>query len=252
MQRNIPAYQVVALFIAILLLPAVLLGQSKGLASRGTANFRFRYDRSVRAEDIRKIGKEMEAAYIDCSGRLGLSLHRKVDVYAFSSPGRFRTDSRSGVYDDAAIRDGKIYLSVGAVLKSDTSRSNPIARSVSEAILNELKWCPRWVAEIYGIYAGRDLSRFGSPAQLTASTFSDLSEDYARAVNSKDLTEVHAKLAATARFFVDRYGEKKLERLYLQFVRPATLDDAFEAAFGEKLPVIEKAWAAALRSPSKG
>ncbi|TLY32524.1 MAG: hypothetical protein E6K56_03090 [Ignavibacteria bacterium] len=67
-----------------------------------------------------------------------------------------------------------------------------------------------------------------------------------------DLREMNAKLAATARFLIDRYGEKKLEYLYSQFKRGVPLEDAFEATFGEKMSVIEKAWAASLRSPPKG
>ena len=252
MHRNLSRTTMFGLFIALALMPVVSAGQLKGLATRMTANFYLRFDRNVPAEDIRRIGKQLEHAYAEYRGRLGASFRRKIDVYAFSSAGRYRSESRSVVYDDADIRDGKIFLYVPAVLASDTALRNPAARVVSESILEEFKWCPKWLAEVYGIYAGMDLSRFGSPAQLTASTFSDLTEDYARAEHLKDLNEIRAKLAATARFLIDRYGERRTERLYLQFQQPVTLEEAFEAAFGEKMPVIEKAWAAALRSPPKG
>ncbi len=241
---------------AVLILWAVFsntsTGQLKGLASRSTDNFRYRYDRNVRERDIRKIGTQMEALLAEYSARLGVTLRRKVDVYAFSTPERYRSDSKSSVYDDASFRDGKIYLDVAAVMKADTSQSSPLARIVSDAILNELKWCPRWVAEIYGIYAGKDLDRFGPPAPVRSASFSDLTEDYARADNPKDLSEIHARLAVTARFLIDRYGAQKLEQMYRHFARPSTLDAVFEAAFGEKIPVIEKAWSEALRSPPKG
>jgi hypothetical protein len=240
------------LLILIGLFCAASTGQIKGLATRTTDNFRFRYDRNVRDPDIRKVGKLLQVLLAEYSGRLGIPLRRKVDVYAFSTSGRYQSDSKSSVYDDASFRDGKIYLNVSAVLKADTSQSNPLARVVSDAILNELKWCPRWVAELYGMYAGKDLDRFGTPAQTRGASFSDLTEDYARADNPKDLAEIHAKLAATVRFLVDRYGQQKVEQMYRHFSRPSTLDNVFESAFGEKMPVIEKAWSEALRVPPKG
>jgi hypothetical protein len=252
MLRRISAITIFLLSLALILPAGNISGQTKGLLSRNTANFRFRYDKNVSAEDIRKIGKELELAYTAYAERLGQSFHRKVDVYGFSSAARFRSESHSAAYDDGDIRDGKLYFNVGVVLKCDTAVRDPISRVAAEAILGEIKWCPRWLAEVYGIYAGKDITRFGPPAALNSSSFSDLTEDYARAENSRDLLEIHAKLALTARFLVDRYGERKVELMFLQFRRPLTVEEAFEAAFGEKLPVIEKAWAAALRSPPKG
>jgi hypothetical protein len=252
MPPKMPAMTILSLCALVALLPVTSAGQAKGLISKSTANYRVRYDKNVSSDDIRKLGKQLENAYTEYSGRLGTSFHRKVDVYGFSSASRFRSDSHSGVYDDGDLRDGRLYFNVSTVMKCDTAVRDPVSRVVSEAILGEIKWCPRWLTEIYGIYAGKDISRFGPPAALNSSTFSDLMEDYARAESPKDQVEVHARLAATARFLIERYGEKKVEQLYLQFRRPLTVEDAFEAAFGEKFPVIEKAWAAALRSPPKG
>jgi hypothetical protein len=234
------------------LLPGTAGGQGRGLVSRTTDNFRIRSDKNVRPQDIRKIGRQLEYAYAICRDRLGASLQRKIDVYAFSSGDRYRAESRSKVYDDGAFRDGKIFFDADAALRCDTAQSNPFARVVAEAILDEFKSCPRWLAEVYGICAGRDLSRFGPPAQLTASTFSDLTEDYARAETPEEMTEVYAKLASTARFLIGRYGVRKIEQMYTQFRRAVTLEEAFEAAFGEKMPVIEKAWAESLKSHAKG
>ena len=252
MLRRIQGINIFMAALAPVFLAGSLAGQTKGLASRTSTNYRLWYDKNVSAEDIKKLTKQLELAYAQYSGRLGVSFHKKVDVYGFSSPGRFRSESRSGVYDDGDIRDGKLYFNVGDVLKCDTALRDPVSRVVSEAILGEIKWCPKWLAEVYGIYAGKDIQRFGPPAASNSSSFSDLTEDYARAENPKDLVEVRAKLAATARFFIDRYGEGKVEKMFLQFKRPLTVDEAFEAAFGEKMPVIEKAWAAALKSPPKG
>lgn len=252
MRRKVPGIAIFALLIPLMLPAAAARGQSKGLAVRTTTNFRLRYEKNLRADEIGKLGRRLERAYGDYRDRLGASFHKKVDVYVFASAGRYRSASRSSVYDDADFHDGKIYLDVRTVLKSDTAQRNPIARVVSQAILDEIKWCPKWLAEVYGIHAGKDLLRFGPPAQLTASSFSDLTEDYARAESQRDLREARAKLAATARFLIGRYGESKTERMFQQFRSPVTVDQAFEAAFGEKMPVIEKAWAAALRTPPKG
>src|SRR5438046_1332781 len=154
MPRRIPGITFVIAALATVVLAGSLAGQSKGLASRTSPNYRLRYDKNVSAEEIKKLGKQLELACAMYTGRLGASFPRKVDVYCFSSPGRFRSESRSGVYDDGDIRDGKLYFNVDVVLKCDTALRDPVSRVVSEAILGEIKWCPKWLAEVYGIYAG--------------------------------------------------------------------------------------------------
>ena len=240
------------LFAIAAMFPVVLRGQPKKFVTLTTATFRIRYDRTLNAPEIEKLGKLLEKTYGAYRSKFGLSDHRTIEVYALSSGNRVHTESRSRAFDDAVFRDGTIYLDARAVLRSDTAVHNPAARVVSESVLDALKGCPRWLIEVYGIHAGKEVDRFGSPARLSVSTFSDLNEDYLRAETANDLREINAKLAATARFLIDRYGEKKLEDLYSQFKRGVSLEDAFEATFGEKMSVIEKAWAASLRSPPKG
>src|SRR5260221_2913514 len=160
MLRRIQGINIFMAALAPVFLAGSLAGQTKGLASRTSTNYRLWYDKNVSAEDIKKLTKQLELAYAQYSGRLGVSFHKKVDVYGFSSPGRFRSESRSGVYDDGDIRDGKLYFNVGDVLKCDTALRDPVSRVISEAILGEIKWCPKWLAEVYGIYAGKDIQRF--------------------------------------------------------------------------------------------
>jgi hypothetical protein len=249
MHRKSSRSGAILLLASMAMLPAVSTGQAKKFATCTTATFRIRYDRTLTAAEIGKLGVLLERTYDAYRNKSGLSGHRTIDVFALSSGNRVQTESRSKAFDDAIFRDGKIYLDARAVLRSDTNVHNPAARVVSESVLDALKGCPRWLIEVYGIYAGKEIDRFGSPARLTVSTFSDLNEDYLRAETANDLKEMNAKLAATARFLVDRYGEKKFEALYSQLKRGPRLEEAFEAAFGEKMPVIEKAWAASLRSP---
>jgi|SRR5467141_1129265 len=252
MRRKISQAAAILLFACAAMPPGVSTAQPKKFGALTTPTFRIRYDRTITASEIEKLGKLLEKTYGVYRGKFGLSGHRTIEVYALSSGNRVHTESRSRAFDDAVFRDGRIYLDARAVLRSDTAVHNPAARVVSESVLDALKGCPRWLIEVYGIHAAKEIDRFGAPARLSVSTFSDLNEDYLRAESANDLREMNAKLAATARFLIDRYGEKKLEDLYSQFKRGVFLEDAFEAAFGEKISVIEKAWAASLRSPPKG
>jgi hypothetical protein len=252
MYRNASQAAAILLFVSGALLPSVTIGQPKKMATSTTATFRIQYDRTITASEIARLGKLLDKTYDLYRKKFGASDHRTIDVFALSSGNRVHTESRSKAFDDAVLREGRIYLDARAILRSDTAVHNPAARVVSESVLEALRGCPRWLIEVYGIYAGKEIDRFGSPARLTVSTFSDLTEDYLRAESADDLKEMNAKIAATARFLVDRYGEKKLEDLYSQFKGGKQLEDAFEAAFGEKMPDIEKAWAASLRSPPKG
>ncbi|MBI3363439.1 MAG: hypothetical protein HY033_00860, partial [Ignavibacteriae bacterium] len=64
--------------------------------------------------------------------------------------------------------------------------------------------------------------------------------------------QIYALLAATAKFFVDHYGEDKFESVFKQFKKGSSLEDAFEKSFGEKMADIEHAWGIFVRSQVRG
>ena len=237
--------------ISIVIWLAVVGMQSNMSGTYTTSYFRLKYEKNISLKDIQKIGSMLEKQYTASQKKLNLSLNQRVDVLVYNSPTRFQSEAQSRAFDDGAYRNGRIYLSMPVLAEREMGLQNVISRLVSRAILGEVKACPEWLAEAYGLYAGNELLRFGQPARFTVGSFSDLSEDYAHAEVQADVKEVYAKLAATANFLVSHYGEKKVNAIFTEFKRGESLEDAFEFGFGEKTKDVEKAWVKSLRSPIK-
>ena len=72
-----------------------------------------------------------------------------------------------------------------------------------------------------------------------------------REQRKREQQEIYAKLAATMSFLVNRYGEHKVESLFVQFQDGASLEQVFESTFGEKISVIEQEWVKAISPQSK-
>lgn len=237
---------------ALVLLAILTLGmQAAYFQTYSTAFFRIKYEKSVSVDDIKKLGQVLENQYADTHKRFGASLNHRINVYVYSSSIKYYSDSKSIEFDDGLFRDGKIFLISPKALNKGMKLSSVVARVVARAVLDEVKMCPPWLSECYSLYAGGDLSRFGVPARFKASGFSDLSEEYSTAEREKDVKELYAKLAVTANFLVNRYGEKKVEAMFDQFKAGSSLEEVFENSFNEKAPDIEKAWLEALKNPPK-
>ena len=233
----------------LVLLSTLMLGmQTTYFQNYSTAYFRIRYEKSVSVEGIKKLGEELENKYAESRLRFGISLNNRVDVYVYSSPIKFRSDSRSVAFNDGAFRDGKIYLMSPKVLGTEMKLQSVVARLVTRAVLDEIKLCPPWLSECYSLYAGGDVSSFGRPARFKGSGFSDISEEFSTAEREKDVRELYAKLAVTANFLVNRYGEKKVEAMFEEFNTGLPIEEIFENSFNEKIGDIEKAWMSALKN----
>ena len=236
--------------IIILLVSWSLLGgQFTPFQTYSTANFRIKYEKNIPLNDVRDVRDSLESGYNQLRKKLRLQLHHRVDVHIYNSFGRFVSESKTRAFNDGAFENGRIYLISLADLEKRGKLKNVIERVVARSVLDELKSCPQWLAEAYGLFAGNELSRFGQPARLNISSFADLSEDYSRAENENDVKEVYAKLAATIHFFVSRYGIQKVEAMFGEFKKEMALEDIFQKSFGETLEEIEKAWVRALAEP---
>jgi hypothetical protein len=223
--------------------------QSNLYQTNMTAHFRIKYEKAIPAKDVKTVGEILESKSNEFRKKLGITVSRRVDVYVFNSVRRFRSESKARAFDDGAFVKGKIFITSPSILERDQKLQNVLSRLAARSLLDELKFCPEWLAEAYGIYAGNELARFGQPARFNISSFADLGEDYLRAEREKDVKELYAKLASTIYFLVNRYGERKVDELLAEFKRSVSLQEAFESTFNEKIEVIEKAWAKALRSP---
>ncbi|HZY10285.1 MAG TPA: hypothetical protein VFF29_03950 [Bacteroidota bacterium] len=214
-----------------------------------TDNYRIKYERNISFDNIKMIGEIMESTNTAYQKRLQLSERRRIEVSIYKSVARFRSDSKSLIFTDGIFQDGKIYLNVQDILRDEKRLQNVIARVVTRALLAEVKDCPKWLAEAYSFYVGEELERFGQPSRLSVSSFRDLNEDYSRSERRDDVKELYAKLASTIDFLISRYGERKVDEIFKEFLKGYSYEEVFEAIFNDNLSDIEKAWLKSLSEP---
>ncbi|MBI3365313.1 MAG: hypothetical protein HY033_10430, partial [Ignavibacteriae bacterium] len=164
--------------LSIVLSQAVFPRQSKNYKTLTTANFQFMHEKRIKQDDVRRLGETFENQYVYYQKKFNLSYAQKPKVFILNSSDRLRSESKSRVYNDAAYADGRLYVSLPQVRGKDGQ--GEIARIVAQSLLSRIVLCPAWLVETYAIHAGGDYKRFGKPAQVTGSSFTDLSEDYSR------------------------------------------------------------------------
>ena len=216
-----------------------------------TSYFRIKYEKPVSSRDAAKIGSLLESSYAKYKKIFDLSLTGRVDVTMYSSVQRMKRESKVPLFDDGVFRNGKITMAASVFSMDEDRMRDFSARIASAVVLYELKTCPHWLAECYSVYSGGDLDRYGRPSRLNMVSFTDLAEDMSHVETLAEYGEAYAKLAVTASFLMNRYGISKFESVFTKFKKRATVEEAFESVFGEKVEVIEKAWVKALASPVK-
>src|SRR6267142_683335 len=100
MNRKTSQAAAVLLFASAALLPSVSTAQPKKFGRLTTATFRIRYDRTIAAPEIEKLGKLLERIYGIYRSKFSPSGHGTIEVYALSSGNRVHTESRSRAFDD--------------------------------------------------------------------------------------------------------------------------------------------------------
>jgi len=229
----------------------LLLGmQSSYLQTYTTSFFRIKHEKSIPSTEVSAFGKMLETSYSKYKKVFAVTPSGRVDVMYYSSPQLIKRESRIPVFDDGVFAGGKIYVATGYPLEG-AKMQGMASRVAARCVLNQIKSCPLWLAECYSLHAGNELWRFGAPVRPSMLSFADLAEDYSRAESADEFREVYAKLGATASFFIDRYGETKFQNVFTQLKSGRMFEEALEGAFGEKIDVIEKAWAKALVNPPK-
>jgi hypothetical protein len=152
-------------------------------------------------------------------------------------------------FTDGDVKNGRIYIVATSPIREQENIHDVIARTVLTSMWGDVQTCPRWLAAAYALYVGNAIEQFDQPAAVDAYTFEDLSEEFLRANDEKEIKEVYAKLAATADYLVHRYGERKFKAFIMEFKKSGiSVDEAIATSFGDKKTDIEKGLVRAFRS----
>ena len=239
------------LIVGVALLIGLLGMQSSFYKTYTTSFFRIKYEKTVSSKSVTRLGTLLEADYAKYKKKFSTTVSGRIDVTLYGSAERMRSDANIAFYNDGFYLNGKIYAVEGAIPSDESKSSGVVARVAARCALNEIKGCPYWLAECYSVYAGEELAKYGRPSRPSMSSFADLAEDFSGAERTDEYKEVYAKLAATASFFITRYGETKFEGVFSQLKLGKSMEESFEASFGEKFGTIEKAWSKSLAGSPK-
>ncbi len=222
--------------------------QSQKWTEFNTKYFLVRYEKNIPQGSLQYINDELTKVYKSYEKTFGRA-NKKLEIFVCATVSTFKSKSGSRIFEDADVVDGIIYLVVPRTVEQKTNfHLKVVKRIIACVILEQNPNIPKWLAESYSLYAGGYLDNFGEPARFNISSFYDLNEDYNHATSKKDIKELYAKLAATGKFLIDRYGDLKVERMLHSFDSRKTFEEVFETSFNEKMSDIEKAWVKALQN----
>jgi hypothetical protein len=225
--------------------------QTRPIQSYASKNFSIHYEKTIPSAEMKGLAGLLEERLTLYENIFGVKNNGRIDVNVYAGIGRFRRESRSPVFDDGDCFEGTIYLVYRPLSANKEKVKSILSRVVAKKILEEIPWCPMWLTESYSLYAGNDLLRFGDPVQMTMVAFTDLNEEYSRVNELANPKELYAKLAATIRFLMDRYGERKVETVIKKFSGRGTMEQFFESVFNDRITEIEKEWRRTLQLPYK-
>ncbi len=236
----------------ILLLNLSFGFQQKNFEVLKSKNFIIKYEKGISQSQVNPVMSDLEIQFKNWNKRLGLVPTKAdgIEVRIYKNENRYFRESGSLLKEEGFYSKGIIHLAPPSTLDKKGNRMNVLSRVVALSLLSAANdnGCPAWLAEAYGIYAGGDLRKYGTPLQVRSSNFGDMQQEFTQVRKEKDMINFYAKLAEVIKFLNDRYGTQKVDSLFTVFDGIKTFEKVFEQAFSEKYDKIEKAWGEAIRN----
>lgn len=243
--------------ILLAVLNILFLNLSSGFQQRNfellkSKNFIIKYEQGISQSQIKPVMSDLEIQFKNWNKRLGLVPIKagEIEVRIYKNENRYFRESGSLLKEEGFYSKGIIHLATPSTLDKKGNRMNVLSRVVALSLLSTANdnGCPTWLTEAYGIYAGGDLGKYGTPLQVRSSNFRDMQQEFTQVRKEKEMTNLYAKLAEVMKFLIDRYGTQKVDSLFSYFDGIKTFEQVFEQTFSEKYDKIEKAWGEAIRN----
>jgi hypothetical protein len=240
------------LFLVIVVYNLSFALQPKEMATAISKNFIIKYEAGIPKTDIQLLTTDLELQYKNWNKCLKLESTKagQIEVRVYKNQNRYIKESRSFLKEEGCFVNGKVYLISPAMIDKQGGRMNIISRVAALAVLSSANdnGCPVWLSEAYGIYAGGDLEKYGTPFQAHGVTFRDLQQEYSQVHKEKEMMHFYSKLSEVIKFFITKYGEQKVDGMFAFFDGIKTFEQVFEVAFSDKYENIERSWNNATRN----
>ncbi len=238
-------WSVLVVTLTVIVAPSAVWAQEV-FASISSAHFEIKYQHGVAESDVRKVATFLQDEYRYLSDRLGMDLAKKLEVRIYDSPGKFkyeaanRQDWRQVNYIRGALHVGPPQ---GVVNKK--SFQTALSYEFALAFLEPLgdKGCPRWLREALAVYHSGEGDVLTAPMGGRMSSFADLNQDIQEYPNPPQRDDVHFVLNQTMKFFVEKYGEKKVYSMFKEWKNTVSVERVFKTVLGTEFDTVEKAWA---------
>jgi hypothetical protein len=238
--------------ISVFLLSISFGFQHRDFETLKSKNFIINYEPGISQSEIKLVMGDLEIQHKIWYKRLGLvpTQAGTIEVRVYKNENRYFRESRSLLKEEGCYSNGMINLATPSLLDQKGNRMNVMSRVVALSLLSAANdnGCPAWLTEAYGIYAGGDLKKYGTPPQIRTTSFRDFQQEFFQVRKEKEMVYFYAKLSDVIKFLIDKYGEKKLDSLFLAFDGIQTFEQVFEGMFSEKCDKIEKSWREAIRN----
>jgi hypothetical protein len=215
-------------------------------ASISSAHFEIKYQRGVSEADVRKVATFLQDDYRYLSERLGMELPKKLEVRIYDSPGKFKYEAANR-QDWRQVNYLRGVLHVGPLQGVVNKKSFQTALSFEFALafLAPLgdKGCPRWLREALAVYHSGEGDVLTAPMGGRMVSFADLNQDIQEYPNPPQRDDVHFVLNLTMKFFIEKYGEKKVFAMFKEWVNTVSVERVFKKVLAEEFDAVEKAWA---------
>lgn len=243
----------IIVFVLMIIFVNIIFGfQSKSqFDSFKSKNFLIKYERGISNSAVKSIASDLELQFKEWTKRINLALNKlPVEVRIYKTEKKYFQKSQSIMKEEGTYSNGIIFLSPLSKLDEKGMRINIVSRIVVLSILSAANdnGCPRWLSEAYGIYAGGDLEKYGTPPMFRGTGLLDFQQEMNQAKREKDLVYVYSKLSEVMKFMLNRYSKQKVDSLFTRFDGIKSLEQVFEETFGEKYDIIEKAWNEAVKN----
>jgi hypothetical protein len=236
-----------------LVLAASTAAAQQSFSRIDSAHFSVRYQSRIPEGEARELITFLETERNDILRQLRLEDKRKLEVRIYNSVGVFLAESGARKpWRAALLSRGVLHLQPLEALRARDMMREAIVFELAMYLLEPVaaRGCPRWLREAYAVHRSHEAERLTQPVGVRLQSFADLAQDIQDYPAPPERDDVHAILARTMEFFVDRYGEAAAFGMFRAFDGNSSEEKAISSVLRQPIAEVEKGWAAAIRTAS--
>jgi hypothetical protein len=210
-----------------------------------TDHFIIKYENGVAQGDVQTVADILEMSYATLTSRRQMPLRQnRIDVSIHASTPHYVQSAKVKWFMGGIYRDNTIHLQPPAVLQKRGILETTLTHELVHALLDDASHhgLPLWLNESAAVYFSGEMNRLKIPASLGVSRFHDLEKRIRTARSKSELDKTYYLLGLTMKFFIEEYGESKVQAVLSSFQQPQVIENVFNYTLGEDYQTVERKW----------